>query len=147
MCLRQCPKEHITAPQVSIAKISCERLLLSKTCVIMRKNCLLITPIILTESLVHGWLFKISSIISSVFVTHITAFANSCCKSWNEFHFPDRSGQVKVQMTWKFLLSYLKVLEKSETLLFTVSQYLFSFQSYKGLKNGKMIEKMVQRSG
>ena len=45
MCLRPCPKEHITAPQVSIVKISCERLLLSKTCVIMRKNCLLITPV------------------------------------------------------------------------------------------------------
>ena len=28
MCLRPCPKEHITALQVSIAKISCERLLL-----------------------------------------------------------------------------------------------------------------------
>ena len=35
MCLRLCTKEHITAPQVSIAKISCERLLLSKTCVTM----------------------------------------------------------------------------------------------------------------
>ena len=35
MCLRPCPKEHITALQVSIAKISCERLLLSKTCVTM----------------------------------------------------------------------------------------------------------------
>ena len=41
MCLRPCPEEHITAPQVSIAKISCERLLLLKTCVTMRKNCLL----------------------------------------------------------------------------------------------------------
>ena len=27
MCLRPCPKEHSTALQVSIAKISCERLL------------------------------------------------------------------------------------------------------------------------
>ena len=53
-CLRPCPKEHITAPQVSIAKISCKRLLLSKTCVTMWKNCLLIAPIILTKSLVHG---------------------------------------------------------------------------------------------
>ena len=35
MCLRPCPKEHITALQVSIAKISCERRLLSKTCVTM----------------------------------------------------------------------------------------------------------------
>ena len=35
MCLRPFPKEHITAPQVSIAKISCERLLLSKTCITM----------------------------------------------------------------------------------------------------------------
>ena len=33
MCLRPCPEEHITALQVSIAKISCERLLLSKACV------------------------------------------------------------------------------------------------------------------
>ena len=54
MCFRPCPKEHITAPQVLIANICCERLLLSKTCVTMRKNCLLITPIIRTESLVHG---------------------------------------------------------------------------------------------
>ena len=30
MCLRPCPKEHITALQVSIAKISCERLLLER---------------------------------------------------------------------------------------------------------------------
>ena len=30
----------------------------------------LITPIILTESVVHGQLFKISSIIPNVFVTH-----------------------------------------------------------------------------
>ena len=29
MCLPPCPKEHITAPQVSTAKIPCERLLLS----------------------------------------------------------------------------------------------------------------------
>ena len=35
MCLRPCPKEHITALQVWIARISCERLLLSKTCVTM----------------------------------------------------------------------------------------------------------------
>ena len=34
----------------------------------------------------------ISSIIPSV--TLIPAFANSCCRSWNEFYFPDRSGQV-----------------------------------------------------
>ena len=33
------------------------------------KNCLLITPIILTASLIYGQLFKISSIIPSVFVT------------------------------------------------------------------------------
>ena len=54
MCLRPCPKKHVTAPQVSIAKISCERLLLSKTCVTTWKNCLLMTPIILTASVVHG---------------------------------------------------------------------------------------------
>ena len=30
-----------------------------------------------------------------MFVTHILAFANSCFKSWNEFYFLDRSGQVK----------------------------------------------------
>ena len=35
MCLRPCPKERNTALQVSIAKISCERLLLSKTSVTM----------------------------------------------------------------------------------------------------------------
>ena len=39
--LRPCPKEHITALQVSIAKISCERLLLSKTCLTNVKSCLL----------------------------------------------------------------------------------------------------------
>ena len=33
-------------------------------------------------------------IIPSVFVTHILAFANSCCRSWDEFYFPDHSGQV-----------------------------------------------------
>ena len=38
MCLRPCPKEHITVPQVLIAKISCERLLLSKTCIAMWKK-------------------------------------------------------------------------------------------------------------
>ena len=105
MCLRPCSKEDITALQESIAKISCERLLSSKTCVTMWKTCLLIAPIILTESLVHGYLLKISSIIPSVFVTHIPAFANSCCESWNEFYFPDRSCQVKqftaVTFQWK----------------------------------------------
>ena len=50
-------------------------------------------------------------------------------------------------MTWKFLLSYLKVLEKSGTLPFTVSWYLFSFQSYKGLKIGKLIEKWYRGLG
>ena len=94
MCLRPCPKDHITTLQVSIAKISCERLLLSKTYITRSKKLRLNHSIILTESLVHGELFKISSIIPSVFVTHILTFANSCCRSWNEFYFPDRSGQV-----------------------------------------------------
>ena len=55
MCLRPCPKEHITAPQVSIAKISCE-LSNTKNMRYHVKNCLLkiIAPIILTESLAHG---------------------------------------------------------------------------------------------
>ena len=61
MCFRPCPKEHITAPQVSIPKISCDRLLLSKTCITIWKNCVLITPIILTESLVHGSCLKVGS--------------------------------------------------------------------------------------
>ena len=61
----------------------------------MWKNCLSIAPVILTESLVHEELRKISSIFPSVFATHIPASANSCCKSWNEFYFTDRSGQVK----------------------------------------------------
>ena len=51
----------------------------------------------------------------------------------------------KVQMTWKFLFSYLKVLEKSGTLPFTLFNYLFLFQSCNGLKIGKIIEKMLQR--
>ena len=34
-CFRPCPKEHITAVKVSIAKVFCERLPLSKTCVTM----------------------------------------------------------------------------------------------------------------
>ena len=72
MCLRPCPKEYITALQVSIAKVSCERLLLSKYVSPCEKS-LLIAPIILTESLIHGQLFKISSITQSVFVTYITA--------------------------------------------------------------------------
>ena len=53
-CLRPYPKEHITALQASIVKIFCEGLLLSKTCVTMWKNCLIIAPIILTESLVQS---------------------------------------------------------------------------------------------
>ena len=80
--LRPCPKDYTTALQVSIARIACERLLLSKTCVTVHvKNCVLIAPIILTASLVHGYLFKTFSIIPSVFVTYIPAFANSFCKS------------------------------------------------------------------
>ena len=35
MCLRPCPKEYIIALHVSIAKISCERLLSSKACIMM----------------------------------------------------------------------------------------------------------------
>ena len=62
------------------------------------KNCLLTAPAILTASLAYGQLFKISSIIPNVFVTHIPAFANSCCKNRNEFYFPDRSAQV-IQFT------------------------------------------------
>ena len=38
---------------------------------------------------------KVSGIIPSVFVTHIPAFANRYCRSWNEFYVPDRSDQVK----------------------------------------------------
>ena len=48
---------------------------------------------------------KISSIIPGVFVTHIPAFANNCCNSWNEFYFPDRSVQFKqftaIVFQWK----------------------------------------------
>ena len=56
MCLRPCPKEHITALLVSTAKISCEILLLSKTYVSMWKNCVLITSITLTERESGRWI-------------------------------------------------------------------------------------------
>ena len=50
-------------------------------------------------------MFKIPSITPNVFVSYIPAFANSCCKSWNEFYFPERSDQVKqftaVLFQWK----------------------------------------------
>ena len=36
MCLRPCPKEHTTAPQVLIAKISCERFKLYNVCSVHR---------------------------------------------------------------------------------------------------------------
>ena len=41
ICFRPYPKEYITALQVSIPNISCERLLLSNRCVTILKNCLL----------------------------------------------------------------------------------------------------------
>ena len=36
------------------------------------------------------WMFKITSVTPSVFVTQIPALASSYCRSWNEFYFPDR---------------------------------------------------------
>ena len=54
ICLLTCSKEYITTWQVSVAKVTCKRLLLSKTCVTMWKNYLLIAPIILTASLPYG---------------------------------------------------------------------------------------------
>ena len=54
---------------------------------------------------------------------------------------------LKVQMTWKFLLSYLKVLEKSGILPLTVSWYLFSFISYKGLRLEKWSKKWYRGLG
>ena len=77
MCLRSCPNKHITALQVSIAKISCERLLLSKTCVTMWKRLPLNhSYYILTKSLVHGYSCVRSPALSqtSVFVTHKIIF-------------------------------------------------------------------------
>ena len=123
MCLRSCPKEFFfTALQV----VDCKNLLWEIA--IIKNMRYHVKKLPVNRSYYPYWesgpmdrCLWSPSIIPSAFVTHIPAFANSCCKSWNEFYFPDRSGQVKQFTAIIFNKTYVQMSRKGVSNCFAIS--------------------------